>query len=332
MPKLNKRLRPGPALHTAFAVLVVFAVLAVLPGCGETQHQYRIAVVPKGLSHQFWQTVKAGAEAAAKEHDGQVIWNGPAKETDVADQIGIIDDMISRGVDAIVMAACHEEALIGVVTKAMEQGIPVVTIDSGVRSDDPVSFVATDNVEGARQAARTLARLIGEEGEVGVLPFVAGAATSDLREQGFREGIAEFPNITMVQPRYTNSEAARAMSVTQDMLTAHPNLKGIFAANEPGAIGAVQELQRAGKAGEIKVVAFDAAADEIAALKSGAIQALIVQSPFQMGYLGVQAAIDAIEGRPVEKRIDTGVTVVTLDNYDEPEVQKLLYPLAHTGS
>lgn len=289
---------------------------------------YTIAVAPKGLVHQFWQTVRAGAEAAGKDFNAKIVWNGPPKETEVERQISIIEDMINSGVNAIVMAACHEKALIDVLKKATDKGIPVVTIDSGVVSDIPVSFVATDNVAGAKAAAQELARLVGEEGPVGIIPFVRGAATSDLREQGFNEGIAAFPKITVIPPRYSQSDAAIGMNAMQDMMTAQPDLKGVFAANEAGAIGAAAALKAAGKVGQIKMVAFDASEEEINGLKEGAIQALIVQNPFKMGYEGVKAAVDHLQGKPVEKRIDTGVTVVTLENLNQPEIQKLLYPLA----
>ena len=287
---------------------------------------YEIAVIPKGLSHQFWTTVKSGAEAAASEMGATVIWNGPEKETDIAKQISIVEDMISRKVDAIVMAACDADALVDLVAQAQGAGIAVVTIDSGVNSDLPSSFVATDNVAGAKAAAEELVRLIGGSGEVGLLPFVPGAATSDLREQGFKDGIAAHPEVNLAVTLYSYSDVAKGMSAVEDMLTSHPNLKGIFAANEPGAIGAAEAIRGAGKSGQVKVVAFDASENELAALESGDIQALIVQNPFQMGYSGVKAAIDTIKGQPVVKRIDTGVTVVTKENLSSPDVQKLLHP------
>lgn len=317
------------------AMIALLAITLFLAGCGGTQQNavdeadsgtYEIAVVPKGLVHQFWLTVKAGAEAAANESGATVIWKGPAKETEVATQISIVEDMISRKVDAIVMAACDQDALIDVVTQAAAEGIPVVTIDSGVKSDLPVTFVATDNVEGAKQAAATLLELIGDSGEVGMIPFVAGAATSEMREQGFRDGLRGHEEVDLVSVLYSESDVAKGMEVTEDMLTAHPQLAGIFAANESGAMGAVQALEATGKAGEVKLVAFDAADQQVEALKAGTIQALIVQNPYQMGYRGVKAAIDQLEGRTVPNRIDTGVTVVTQQNLDDPEVQKLLNP------
>lgn len=297
---------------------------AAAPGGGGST--YDIAVIPKGLSHQFWTTVKAGAEQAGKEFNATILWNGPDKETEVAKQIGIVEDMISRGVDAIVMAACDADALVDVLGKAQAAGITVITIDSGVNSDLPVSFVATDNVAGAKAAAHALVDLIGGSGKVALLPFISGTATSDLREQGFKEGLAEHPEVSLVATQYSFSDVAKGMAAVEDMIASHPDLDGIFAANEPGAIGAVEAVRAAGKAGQVKIVAFDASDNELAALKRGDLQALIVQNPFQMGYLGVKAAVDHIEGRDVEKRIDTGVTVVTQENLDDPDVQKLLNP------
>src|SRR5690606_24031803 len=148
---------------------------------------YTIAVIPKGLAHQFWLTVHAGAEAAGNDFGGRILWRGPAKETEIPKQIAIVEDMLSKGVDAIVLAACDREALVPTVQKASEAVVPVVTIDSGVESDLPISFVATDNEKGAALAADELARLMGETGEVGLIPFVPGAATSIMREEGFKK-------------------------------------------------------------------------------------------------------------------------------------------------
>jgi ribose transport system substrate-binding protein len=293
----------------------------------ESTKKKEIAVIPKGLAHQFWLTVKAGADAGGAEFGYDILWQGPAKETEVAKQISIVQDMISRKVAAIVMAACDANALVPTIQQALDANIPVITIDSGVNSELPLSFVATDNIAGAKAAADTLAGLIGGTGKVGLIPFVPGAATSELREDGFEEGLKAHPNVTLVSKQYCQSDVAKAMSITQDMMIANPDLGGIFAANEAAAIGAAQAIRAAGKTGQVKLVAFDAAEEEIAGLKEGVIQALIVQSPFNMGYLGVKAAHDAINSKPVEKRIDTGVTVVTQQNFDTPEVQKLLNPL-----
>ncbi|HOK10537.1 MAG TPA: ABC transporter substrate-binding protein [Candidatus Hydrogenedens sp.] len=321
-------------------LFAIFIITATLISCGPSQQasdsqkvstsnkkEIEIAVIPKSFSHQFWLTVKAGAEQAGKELGVKIIWQGTAKETEVEQQINIVQDMINRNVNAIVLAASDANALVGIVETAVKKGIPVVTIDSGVNSEKPVSFVATDNVAGAKIAAEHLAKLIGEEGDVGLIPFVPGAATSEMRERGFKEGIANYPKIKLVSTLYSESNVAKAMDVTNDMLTSFPSIKGIFAANESSAVGCAQAIKSKGKAGQVKIVAFDAAEEEIQSLKDGVIQALIVQNPFNMGYLGVKTAYDTIQGKPVEKRIDTGVTVVTLDNINNPEIQKLLNPI-----
>lgn len=282
--------------------------------------------MPKGLAHQFWLTVKAGADAAGTDLGADIVWQGPAKETEIEKQISIINDMITRGVDGLVMAACDENALIPTIEKAQAAGIKVITIDSGVKSDLPLSFVATDNVAAARTAADTLIQMMGGSGKVGLIPFVPGAATSEMREQGFKEGVAAHAGVELAATIYCHSDVAKAMDAARDMMTAHPDLKGIFAANEAAAIGAAQAIRTAGKVGQVLLVAFDAAEEEVAALKEGVIAALIVQNPFKMGYTGVQSALDAIAGKPVEKRIDTGVVVVTKENLDTPEVQQLINP------
>jgi ribose transport system substrate-binding protein len=291
----------------------------------------KIAVVPKGTAHVFWKTVEAGARAAGKQYGAQILWNGPAEETDVTGQIAILEDFITQGVSAIVMAACDAKALVPVVQKARGKGIPVITIDSGIETKDALSFVATDNVAGAKMAAQKLAELIGKKGKVGVIPFIKGAATSDMREQGFKEGIAAFPDIQLVSTLYSQSDATQAMQKTEDMLTSVPDLAGIFAANEPAVVGAANVLKQRNLAGKVKLVGFDASDAEVAALKEGVVQALVVQNPFKMGFEGVRLAVQAIKGEKIPERVDTGVTIVTKENLNDPEVQKLLNPPLDTA-
>ncbi len=309
---------------TTFFTMILLGAIA----CSKSeQAQPKILVSPKGLVHNFWVTVKAGADSAGKEFDAEVIWKGPAQETDIAGQIAIVEDYINKKVGAIVLAACDTKALNGLIDRAMDNGIPVITIDSGVDHDRPLSFIATDNVKAAELAADELAHLIGSKGEVALLPHVPGAATSIMREEGFKKGIAKYHDVKLVAVQYSQSDVATAMGVIENMLSAHPNLAGIFATTEAGTLGAVQALSARGKTGQVKVVGFDAAVDEITALRNGGVQALIVQDPFKMGYLGVKAAMEAIAKRPVEKRIDTGVYVITAENMETTEMRRVLYPL-----
>ena len=315
-------------------VIIFIVVLSMMNiDCAKRKStRLRVLVTPKAVVHSFWVSVKAGADSAGKELDVDVIWKGPPTETNIDNQIAIIEDYINQRVDAIVLAATDSKALIPVIKRALSENIPVVTIDSGVDSEDPVSFIATDNILGANMAARTLVNLIGGSGEVACIPFVPGSATSIWRETGFKEEIEKYPNVELVAIQYSQSDVATAMAVTEDILTAFPDLGGIFAANEAGAIGASQALLARGVAGKVKLVAFDAASNEIEALKKNIIQALIVQNPFKMGYLGVKAAVDVINGGEVPKRIDTGVSVVTMENLYAEEIQKILYPTGKTDN
>jgi len=306
-------------------IALLFLLLAVLwLGCVQTTDQVQILVSPKGLVHSFWLTVKAGAEQAGKEEGARVIWKGPALETDIATQISILEDYINKKVDAIVLAACDANALIPTIEKADAAGIPVIIIDSGVNSDVPKSLVATDNILAAQKGADALAGLIGEKGKVALIPFVPGAGTSVMREEGFKQGLAKYPKIELVAVQYSQSEVERAMSVTENILTAHQDLSGIFAANEAGTIGCAQAVKSRGMAGKIKLVGFDASPNEVQALQEGVVDALIVQNPYQMGYQGVKAALAVLNGQKVEPVIDTGVTVVTRDNLETPAIQQLL--------
>jgi ribose transport system substrate-binding protein len=280
-----------------------------------------ILVSPKGLEHAFWLSVKAGADSAAREFGVEVVWRGPSRETDIATQISILEDFINKKVDAIVLAATDARAIVPYVRMAVESNIPVITIDSGVESDLPLTFVATDNVLAARRAAQTLAALIGGQGKVACIPFVPGAATSVMREQGFKEELKNYPGIELVAVQYSQSDVATAMAVSEDILTAHRDLAGIFGANEASTLGIMQAVKSRGLVGKVKIVGFDASENEIEALRDGIVQALIVQDPFKMGYLGVKFAVDALQGKEIPKRVDTGVYVLTRDDVESGDVE-----------
>lgn len=287
-----------------------------------------VAVVPKAVSQQFWTTIKSGAEAAGKELGAEVIWKGPNAETDIAGQRSIVEDFITQKVSAIVLAATDADALVETIKQAEAAGIPVITIDSGVNYDQVRSLVATDNVAGAKLAGEHLIELIGGEGDVGLIPFVQGAASSQQREDGFRQAVDAADKVRLAAVDYSKSDEGTAKNVTQDMLTSHPTLAGIFAANEAGVVGAANALREMNKAGAVKLVGFDASPAEVKLLEDGVVQALVVQDPYNMGYLGVKSAVQAAKGETVETRVDTGVTLVTKENLQTPEVQRLLNPSA----
>ena len=288
--------------------------------------RYKIAVIPKGSAAQFWQSIKAGADAAGTETKSEIVWLAPNPENNVVKQVDIVNTEVTNKVDGIVLCATDATALTKPVQDAIAKGIPVVTIDSGIKSDDALVYIATDNVKGGEAAADSLAKMIGGKGKVGLLIFQKGSVSSDERERGFVEGIKKYPGIKLVSTLEA-SDATKALNNTQNMLSANPDITGIFAASEPNGVGAAQVIDQKKMVGKIKIVAFDSSDKEIEDLKSGSIQALIVQDPYQMGYKGVIAVLKAIKKETItEKKVDSGMTVVTKDNLNTPEVQKLVNP------
>jgi ribose transport system substrate-binding protein len=287
--------------------------------------KYTIAVVPKSVGLFYWGTVHAGALAAAKKLHVNIIWKGTEAETDVAGQVNILQDFITKHVSGISFAATDAHGLVGTAKAATKAGIPVVNIDSGLSPQTP-PLVATNNVAAAAKAADILAQQIGDKGGVALLPFVPSAATSIQRQQGFEQELKKYPNIHLVAVQYDQSDINTALSETENILTSHPGLKGVFAANEPGVIGTVHALLERGLIGKVRVVGFDNAPDEVNALKSGQVAALIVQNPFKIGYMGVQETLDLIKRKKVPASVDTGSTVVTKANMNQPAIHAILVP------
>jgi ribose transport system substrate-binding protein len=287
-----------------------------------------IAVVPKAVAHQFWTTIKAGAEDAAAAAGAKVEWNGPDSESNTNAQRAILEDYVTAKVDAIVMAACDAKGMVATAEKAEAAGIPVITIDSGLAWEKVRCLVATDNVAAAKTAGEELIKRIGGKGKVGLIPFLKGAASSEDREQGFKQAVTGNKDVQLVATLYSDSEISKAATVTADMLNGNPDLAGIFAANEPGVVGAANAIKSQGKAGKVVLVGFDGSPTEVDLLKEGVVSALILQDPYKMGFEGVRQALLAITGKPVEKRVDTGVFVLTKDNLDTPDAQRLLNPKA----
>ncbi|MGI6455991.1 MAG: substrate-binding domain-containing protein [bacterium] len=286
-----------------------------------------IAVVPKGVVHIFWQSVHAGALTAAKELGVNIAWNGPQTETQKDKQISIVEDFIVSDVDGIVLAPQDQDVLVGVVERAAAEEIPVVIFDSGINTDQYVSFVATDNFQGGVKAAQEMGRLLNGKGTVIITRVDPASESTNQREKGFEETLAqEFPDIQIIDSQYGYSDAERSRQATEDMLTAHPDVDAIFGPNESSTFGALLALQARGEAGKKIFVGFDSSPELVEALGNHEIHALVLQNPFNMGYQSVQAMVQYLNGESVEKRIDTGVYVITPENMNESENQKLLSP------
>jgi ribose transport system substrate-binding protein len=292
-----------------------------------------IAVIPKGTTHEFWKSVHAGANRAGQEFGVEIIWKGPLKEDDREAQIKVVEDFITRGVSGIVLAPLDDTALRAPVANAVKSGIPVVIIDSGLKSDDFISFVATDNYKGGTLAGEHLAKLLGGKGKVILLRYQEGSASTTEREQGFLDAIAKFPEIEVKSSnQFGGATVETAFQASENLLASFKNrdgsltIQGIFCPNLSTAFGMLRALQEGGFAGKVKFVGFDSTEKFLEALKNGEMDALILQNPMLMGYLGVKTMVEHLQGKPVEKRIDTGVYLVTKENMDTPEIKELLNP------
>ncbi len=288
----------------------------------------RIAVIPKGTTHVFWRSVEAGAQQAGKELGVEVIWKGPLKENDRAQQIQVVQQFVSQGVAGIALAPLDSKALIAPVRAAGAKHIPVVIFDSALDGEvgrDFVSFVATDNEQGGRLGGEKLAELLGGKGKVVLLRYMVGSASTTNREAGFLEAIARHPDIEVIADnRYAGATAGEAKTKALNMLDEIRAADGVFCPNESSTMGMLLALQQEGLAGKIKFVGFDASPPLVGALRSGQIDALVVQNPRKMGYTAVKTLVAHIDGKAVEPRIDTGVVVVTRENMNNPEVKPLI--------
>lgn len=325
-PERNRYTTKSAAMRKLFPLLLALAPCLLLDGCGRSDRK-RIGVVPKAISHSFWQTVHAGAVAAGREAGVEIEWKGPPAETDFSRQIEIVDAMINSRIDGIVLAPAEATSLIGAVERAQNNGIPVTIFDSGLAADSYLSFVSTNNYEAGALAARTLADLVGGKGGVAMVKMVPGASSTMQREQGFEDTIAkEFPDIEIVDFKYCRSDTAQALAVTENMLTAHPDLDGLFASGEPASVGAAKGLRSRNRHDRVRLVAFDFTDALEADIRGGVIRAAMVQEPFQIGYRAVMTVAAALNGETPAKRIDTDIRVVTAANIDSPEIAALLRP------
>ena len=286
-----------------------------------------VALVPKGQAQIFWQTVHAGAVAAGREFGVEILWNGPASETDFTRQINIVDDFINQRVDGIVLAPSHGESLVPIVERAAQERIPVTICDSGINTDRYLCYVSTDNSRGGALAAERLGTVLPSGGKIAMIGNLPGSVSTTERENGFRATLTrKHPGLQIVAFQYGMSDRSKSLAIAEDILTAHPDLAGIFCTNEAGTLGAVQGVKSKGAVGRVRIVGFDTSPTLIEDLRSGFIDSLVVQNPFRMGYLGVKSIVDFLRGRQPDKRIDTGATVVTAANLDEPGIQELVNP------
>jgi ribose transport system substrate-binding protein len=322
-------------IHDVVRRLVLSVTVAVLAfGCGSSPSgssapaKKRIAVIPKGTTHEFWKSIHAGALKAAQARNVEIIWKGPVKEDDRDEQIKVVENFISQGVDGIILAPLDDQALVPVLNDAKARKIPVVIFDSGVKWNDYVSFVATDNFKAGALGAERLGSLLGVKGDVILLRYAEGSASTMERESGFLTTLAQkYPGIRVVSSnQYGGATTETANTASENLLSTFRDVQGIFTPNESTTFGMLLALDAAGRTGKQKFVGFDASAKLVEALGQGKLDGLVLQNPMRMGELAVNALLDSLEGKPVERRIDTGEYMVTRENMNEPEMKALLSP------
>lgn len=317
------------------ALFLGAAVALLAGGCGKSDDQkaakdgkITIAVIPKGTTHEYWKAIHAGAIKASRELGVEIIWNGPLREDDREEQSKIVETFIASGVSAIVLAPLDDRALMPPVMEARGRNIPTVIVDSDLQGDAHSSFVATDNFKGGGLAAERMGELLGGKGKIIMLRYQEGSASTTERERGFMETMkAKFPGIEFLSNnQYAGATTETAFAASENILNKFTSPDAIFTPNESSTFGCLRALQSRGLAGKIIFVGFDSSTKLIEALRNREIQGLVLQNPFNMGYLGVKTAVAAVRGEPVEKRIDTGVTLATPENMDNPEIKQLLAP------
>jgi ribose transport system substrate-binding protein len=326
-----------PRHRRSFGPIVLLAAVLLalsLASCNRSSSGPKgitIAVIPKGTTHEFWKSVHAGAVKASRELGVEIIWKGPLKEDDLKAQIDVVQNFTAQGVSGIVLAPLNDKALGGAVKGAVAAKIPVVVFDSDLQGKDHVSFVATDNVAAGKLGGEHLGKLLGGKGKVVLLRYQEGSASTANREQGFLSAMKEFPEIQIVSDnQYGGATTETAFSTSENLLGAQKagdgGVQGIFCPNESTTFGMLRALQAQKLAGKIKLVGFDSSEKLVQGLRDGQIDGLVLQNPFNIGYLAVKTMAQHLKGEKVEERIDTGAKLITKDNMNEPAMKELLSP------
>ncbi|WP_299843206.1 ABC transporter substrate-binding protein [uncultured Paracoccus sp.] len=289
------------------------------------QDKMYIPLVSKGFQHQFWQAVKAGADKAAAEFGVDVTFEGPDTEAQVDKQMDMLAAALAKKPAAIGFAALDSQAATPLLKQAQDAGIPVIAFDSGVDSDIPATTVTTDNLAAAGMAADKMAELIGGAGKVALVVHDQTSRTGIDRRDGFVNRMKEgHPDIEIVDIQYGAGDQLQSTEITKAILTANPDLKGIFGANEGSAIGVLNAIKETGTTGVV-VIGYDSGAAQKEAIRSGAMAGAITQNPVGIGYETVKAAIAATKGETLPKTIDSGFKWYDKTNIDDPEVAAVLY-------
>jgi ribose transport system substrate-binding protein len=318
----------------AFTALVSAATITLALGAcsnadktsaGASGKQPYVALISKGFKHQFWQSVKAGAEQAGKEFNVKVTFEGAQEEGNVEQQIQLLQTVLDKHPDAVGFAAIDSQAAGPLMQQAKNDKIPVIAFDSGVDSDVPITTASTDNLAAAAEAAKHMAELIGHEGKIAMVVHDQTSVTGVQRRDGFSDYLKKNePKIKIVDIQYSG-DPLKATDLAKAIITANPDLKGLYGSNEGAAIGVLHAVQERGLTGKLAIVGFDSGKDQVDAIKAGTMAGAITQNPVGIGYETVKAAVAVIKGEKVAKTIDTGYFWYDKTNIADPKIAPLLY-------
>ena len=304
----------------ALCVVMVAAMLVLsVGGCNRTDaRKHRIVIVTKALDSEFWQTLKSGAEEAARQHpDVELSVLAPEREINIDQQVSILEDQILKKVSALAVVPGGVAEVTPVLDKAKAAGIPVLIVDNDTPWPGKLCYIGTDNRVGGKLAGDYLVKILGGHGKVAIIRGILGVSSHDDRVAGFQEAIAQAPGLQVVTIQPANSERASALTVMENILTSNPDLNAVFATSDQMALGAMEGVAAQHLNGKVLVVGFDAGKEAVRAVKSGSISAVIAQYPANMGKQAVETSIKAIQGQPVPRVIDTGTALVTKETADE---------------
>lgn len=319
---------------TGLAALALALATALSATGAQAQKKFTIALVPGLTTDAFYITMRKGAEAAAKAVGADLVFQG-APDFNPVTQTPVLDAVIARKPDAILIAPTDKTQLVQPLKKAADAGIPVITVDTFIgtgnyqtgsgAADFPLSYVASDNVLGGKMAARALAKAIGDKGKVYVSNVKPGVSTTDQREEGFKDEMKSHPGIQVLQTQFNDDDANKAASQLQSVYARNPDLAGVFGANLFSALGSANGVKQGGMSGKVKIVGFDAPTSIVGDIKSGLVDAVIAQHPSEIGYYGVMSAYAHLTGQSIPVLIGTGFTEMDKSNIDQPDVAKFIY-------
>jgi ribose transport system substrate-binding protein len=277
------------------------------------------ALVPKSIGQIYWTACRRGMEKAAKEENVGHLFTGPTS-TDIVKQIDIIENLLLKGVAGIAISPNDPTAVIRVINRAIDRGVPVVTFDSDSPESKRLAYIGTDNEAAGRTAGETLAKLMEEKGKVAILTGGLGALNLNQRIKGFRDALKNYPDMQALPPEPDDDDSEKARAIAENLLLAHPDLGGFFGVSAPGAPGAARAVKAANKVGKVKIVGFDDTPECRQLIQEGVVQATVAQRPFDMGYQAIKVLFNAHKGKKPENKImDTGVLVITRDNLKATE-------------